>query len=967
MAAILTITSTAFADNALIPALHKSASACGEANLSPQIAWIASGDLAAVMVTSYELSVIDVTAGGFVHWQVDGIDPTQLSIAQSSTWLGSPTIGASDYGSGDDANGWNGPCNPDGIDHTYEIRVRANIHPDYVGAVGDYVDAVPYTFRDNVNNVTAPPTTGGCGTVSCAPGATLIDGLCQVIEEQPATVNPSQIYASPGDRNDEYGKLGTRLYNNIDGLPLPIKGFGSTVEDNGSGNPGDYPTTPWVSGTTVAFDQLLTTAGVWQRQAGANPKNGRLNRIGIWASTTFQGPITSLPTFEWIGFTQCIEVDATKTYWVGLAADNRMRFKVNGTLIVEFPTTNGSQHQYWYIFPMTMNQGVNILEVSGMNTGNDASFGVEIYDPPGADDTARKAALVGATTAQEVDDMTLFNTNDSLDEVFTVGGEIVVGWTGVGGELSGTSCPEGYTLSPAGCAGGECVRIEYSPPTEQVCSHLIQNCKDENDEYLIELDPGETAPLYGNNVYVLAGDPAFTDKCFIYIGLEALSPTITGVTITTDHGTGNCVVCDPSQQMESCENPGEFSYVALAVGQSAMTPGNIYELDAINGCQTYIGETEQRSPDHTDVTITTDYNFNACVVCVPCLIFRNCNTGGDVYVRLADGQFDPSPNEIVQLGTDPAIIDQCWQFIGYEICTSPNYTDVEVALEYGCVDCEVCTPKYLLTDCSDASNTMTISWDPTAVPLDEAQIHVFDFDLEVCWTAEYIAPEYCDDNQTAIIIPNPEAQPFVNACAYNFADPIEYVATNGATYTSTMQITNIIVNGTSYITPGNEIAFDLTYTGGVNGDGLPNGINWVPAANQYGFTYTEQVDAMNAALLSFGITNVKVQIMTNDLQFTNGTTITMGAFYILNKAAVTDFEIWVTEGDGTVTSDIKIYKLNDLIGRDAFNEIVYPERADDRYIGLSFQNHHQWITCDDGTEVPQPYVIVDDVVVDVIP
>jgi phosphatidylethanolamine-binding protein (PEBP) family uncharacterized protein len=65
--------------------------------------------------------------GEFIHWWVKDIDPNQLSIPLGGSWIGNPTILPTDYGSGDDANGWNGPCPPSGPAHTYTIQITATL------------------------------------------------------------------------------------------------------------------------------------------------------------------------------------------------------------------------------------------------------------------------------------------------------------------------------------------------------------------------------------------------------------------------------------------------------------------------------------------------------------------------------------------------------------------------------------------------------------------------------------------------------------------------------------------------------------------------------------------------------------------------------------------------------------------------------------------------------------------------
>ena len=41
------------------------------------------------------------------------------------------------------------------------------------------------------------------------------------------------------------------------------------------------------------------------------------------------------PIDEWIGFSRCINVPTDGEYLIGLAGDNRIRFAVNGEMLIE--------------------------------------------------------------------------------------------------------------------------------------------------------------------------------------------------------------------------------------------------------------------------------------------------------------------------------------------------------------------------------------------------------------------------------------------------------------------------------------------------------------------------------------------------------------------------------------------------------------------------------------------------------
>ncbi len=101
---------------------------------------------------------------------------------------------------------------------------------------------------------------------------------------------------------------------------------------------------------------------------------GPLNRVGIW-SCRGSGPGGRLPLDTWIGFSRCINVPESKTYYVGIAGDNYVRFKVNGVTQVELLDYDGGNFYYWRIYPVFLSQGVNIIELEGNNEEAWATFG----------------------------------------------------------------------------------------------------------------------------------------------------------------------------------------------------------------------------------------------------------------------------------------------------------------------------------------------------------------------------------------------------------------------------------------------------------------------------------------------------------------------------------------------------------------------------------------------------------------
>lgn len=146
---------------------------------------------------------------------------------------------------------------------------------------------------------------------------------------------------------------------------------------------------------------------------------GPLNRCGIWVCGS------STPLNRWIGFSRTIQVPTTKTYFIGIAADNQFRFKIDGNIVLQNFTNNQENFKLWHIFPIVLTQGDHIIEMEGLNSGSYAAFGAEIYN--------NTALEIGAATDYSQLNL-IFSTHDLVGQYFE---------TGV------YTCPPGYALNTA--------------------------------------------------------------------------------------------------------------------------------------------------------------------------------------------------------------------------------------------------------------------------------------------------------------------------------------------------------------------------------------------------------------------------------------------------------------------------------------------------------------------------------------
>jgi hypothetical protein len=286
-----------------------------------------------------------------------------------------------------------------------------------------------------------------------------------------------------------YNNLGVRFYENITNktFPLTTQSSGGLVMLDGTGGTINVQTY-----TNLIYSSITST--FWGDAPSTSPTKGRLNNIGVW-STPYTGG-TQLPINEWIGFTKCIDVPQTNVYYIGIAGDNQVRFSVNGIMIAEFANNSAKNFNFWHVFPITLESGVNIIEMQGLNSASQASFGAEIYNP--IDFKTLTASTSTATTGN------LFSTADMVGETFILA------------DNNGYSCPTGYALSTCSSGTPYCVQINKIPMTgcvQQFC------------------DP----------CYPIPCDKQFMDdECFYFMDSQVYqfmdSASISGVT----NGTNSC-------------------------------------------------------------------------------------------------------------------------------------------------------------------------------------------------------------------------------------------------------------------------------------------------------------------------------------------------------------------------------------------------------------------------------------------
>lgn len=205
-----------------------------------------------------------------------------------------------------------------------------------------------------------------------------------------------------------------------------------------------------VNGTGTST-QVSLSNGFWKNGAGgcvdSTTTEGPLNRSGLWVINTNPSDADN----QRIGFSVCLDLDETTTYYIGIAGDNLPTIKIDGVTIINMDTTamigqyGGNAavtFKIWHVYPITLSSGPHNVELTCMNITSVASLGAEVYKLTSSA-LAAKTSYADFATGELV-----FSTKDFRGMQAQLGS---------GG--SGYSCPSGYALSTCGAGTPVCNRI----------------------------------------------------------------------------------------------------------------------------------------------------------------------------------------------------------------------------------------------------------------------------------------------------------------------------------------------------------------------------------------------------------------------------------------------------------------------------------------------------------------------------
>jgi hypothetical protein len=277
---------------------------------------------------------------------------------------------------------------------------------------------------------------------------------CQKISITAATFNGTGSTILAGDTDSAYLNYGTHFYPNIQSngaLPLYYIGNNQDLRDQ-------------TGGTINALNIMSNPANTFFVNNPGNTTDGRLNQIGLSASTT-----------ELVGFSKCIDISSGGTYYVGLAADNNAEFYLNGDLLVRFSGSVADNFKKWSVFPLELKSGKNIIEMYGINDiSSNGAFAAEVYAP------IDYQTLTGATSTGITGTSTIFSTAEFIGQQWQIGTSV------------GYSCPAGYSLDTCSTAFTctQILRTGYTVNCSGTCESDCYNIETTNFQYIDNTSTG---------------------------------------------------------------------------------------------------------------------------------------------------------------------------------------------------------------------------------------------------------------------------------------------------------------------------------------------------------------------------------------------------------------------------------------------------------------------------------------------
>lgn len=196
-----------------------------------------------------------------------------------------------------------------------------------------------------------------------------------------------------------------------------------------------------------------------------------LSRTSIWTCMGNTGGRQPLNTP--VRFATTITVPATKTYYVGISADNEGSFYLDGQLIVHLVNSGGTVFNYWEVYPVNITQGTHTIIMQGVNYSGPAAMGCEIYN--------NTAAEINAATSYSNLNM-VYTTRDAVGQNLGIGT---------------LTCSSGYLDMSTGSPS--CLLVTAPPITLNPYSNDELGNWHQDTTYVYTVSRSQTAGLAGQN------------------------------------------------------------------------------------------------------------------------------------------------------------------------------------------------------------------------------------------------------------------------------------------------------------------------------------------------------------------------------------------------------------------------------------------------------------------------------------
>ncbi len=303
---------------------------------------------------------------------------------------------------------------------------------------------------DDDLNITGYTFSNDCNNIICPSGYVLDPDQqsCTKTTYTAVTV-PDEFYPVAATATDaSYGDYGANFYVDLTPYTLPVK----------NDPPPAAPLTPLIDSLSITIPIITNVESTFW--GSGSTTSGRLNNgVGIWTDDIFQ----KYPIGVWIGFTYCLNVPATRPYYLGIGGDNYVRIDINGETIVQAdgPGNADVNFRWWHVFSVNLNSGINVIQLFGQNQNGPASFGAEIYS------ATTLAELTAATNTTEAG--VIWNTNEMIGSYFDLA------------ETSGYTCPSGFVY-------GNCNGTPICVEIDKVASSATTLCEDNWDVRFLYYD-----------------------------------------------------------------------------------------------------------------------------------------------------------------------------------------------------------------------------------------------------------------------------------------------------------------------------------------------------------------------------------------------------------------------------------------------------------------------------------------------